>query len=234
MKTGERCKKAPIRGGTICSKHGGRAPHIKAAAKRRLEEASDRLAKQLLGMAEDPKMAPAVKLAALKDALDRAGLSPRQALDVSHELTPFQELLEKIQKGPAPQDFNYRPEGADPHDDRFGDIVDAEIVDDDPYADNALDPDTGRVHCEECGLPFPTELPPTLSRYPKVCAECREEIRAEKAAERKLDAEIGATTGSRPPQDPMRTKRAGVPAPAPQPDRTPGRNPRYPLPDPRY
>jgi hypothetical protein len=37
-RTGERCKRWAIRGGTVCSTHGGRSPAVKAAARRRLEE----------------------------------------------------------------------------------------------------------------------------------------------------------------------------------------------------
>lgn len=37
--TGERCQRAPIRGGTVCYVHGGGAPGVKAAAARRLEAA---------------------------------------------------------------------------------------------------------------------------------------------------------------------------------------------------
>lgn len=35
---GEPCKRPPIRGGTVCSSHGGRAPAVRAAADRRLAE----------------------------------------------------------------------------------------------------------------------------------------------------------------------------------------------------
>ncbi len=37
--TGERCRRAAIRGGTVCPVHGGRAPQVVAAAKRRREAA---------------------------------------------------------------------------------------------------------------------------------------------------------------------------------------------------
>lgn len=233
MKTGERCKKAPILGGTVCSKHGGRAPHIKAAAKARLENAADRLAKQLLGMAEDPKMPPAVKLAALKDALDRAGMSPRQALEVSHELKPYESIMEKLSRipDPGPASGPIIVDGKVIYDDRFGDDSPPDTVD--PYADNPLQAD-GFVHCQECGYHF-ADLDRLhahgLTKYARLCADCREAARAEKAAERELDAEIGAPTGSRPPPDPLQARR-GRPTEAP--DRTPGRNPRYPLHDPRY
>jgi hypothetical protein len=37
--TGEQCRLPPIRGGTVCHKHGGSAPQVKAAAARRVAEA---------------------------------------------------------------------------------------------------------------------------------------------------------------------------------------------------
>jgi hypothetical protein len=37
--TGEQCRLPPIRGGTVCHKHGGSAPQVRAAAGRRLAEA---------------------------------------------------------------------------------------------------------------------------------------------------------------------------------------------------
>src|SRR5258708_5681947 len=36
--TGERCRKAPIRGATVCATHGGSVGRVKAAAARRLAE----------------------------------------------------------------------------------------------------------------------------------------------------------------------------------------------------
>lgn len=39
-RAGERCDNAPIKGGTICHKHGGKAPQVRAAAERRLERQS--------------------------------------------------------------------------------------------------------------------------------------------------------------------------------------------------
>jgi hypothetical protein len=224
MKTGERCKKSPILGGTICSKHGGRAPHIKAAAKARLENAADRLARQLLGMIDDPKMAPAIKLAALKDALDRAGLSARQAVDITATLKPYEELLDELHRGGSDYDDappKLRP-GMDPNDPRLGgpdddydqpDTVDGEVVDD-PYADNPLNPDTGRVHCQGCDAALPgldRLREPGLTKYPTRCGGCREVARAERGTERELDATVGA--GSVVP--PRSVPRVVRPAPAP-------------------
>jgi hypothetical protein len=36
--TGRRCRRAPIRGGTVCPKHGGAAPQVRRKAKQRLAE----------------------------------------------------------------------------------------------------------------------------------------------------------------------------------------------------
>ncbi|WP_142098621.1 hypothetical protein [Pseudonocardia cypriaca] len=66
---------------------------MKRAAKARLENASLMLAKELLGMATDENLPPAVKLAAIKDALDRAGLSATQAVALTHDMGPRYERL---------------------------------------------------------------------------------------------------------------------------------------------
>ena len=101
---GKPCRRAPIQGANVCRVHGGAAGHVKRAAKARLENASYALAKELLGMATDEDTPPAVRLAAIKDALDRAGLNPRQAMDVQHSLKKYEQVLEGIDRdslGPA-------------------------------------------------------------------------------------------------------------------------------------
>jgi len=57
--------------------HRGRAPKVKTKARLRLEMASDRLARQLLNITTDPNVADPVKLAAIKDALDRSGIQAK-------------------------------------------------------------------------------------------------------------------------------------------------------------
>ena len=108
-KTGERCQKAPIAGATVCRFHGGAAPHVKRAARARLENAADRLARQLLGMAEDPDMPPAGEARGAADALDRAGLSARTAVDVSVELKPYEKLFDRIERGASVDPYAPRP-----------------------------------------------------------------------------------------------------------------------------
>lgn len=157
-KTGERCQKAPILGATVCRFHGGAARHVRAAAKARLENAADRMARQLLGMVEDGDTPPAVKLAAIKDALDRAGLSPRQALDVSVALAPWEQLVQGMQLKRGP-----RPGSTPPDDDP--DVVDAELVHEGEGAG------TGPA-CRGCGLDF-SDWPEPTGGYPATCRTCR-------------------------------------------------------------
>ena len=85
-RTGDPCKKAAIKGHNVCRYHGGAAPQIKQAARTRLENAADLMAKQLLGIALTAD-SDGVKLAAIRDALDRAGLKAPSEVVLSQGLT---------------------------------------------------------------------------------------------------------------------------------------------------
>jgi hypothetical protein len=55
---------------------------VKRKAWQRIEEAVDRMARELLKVAIDDKVADSAKLAAIRDALDRAGLAARTGVEV--------------------------------------------------------------------------------------------------------------------------------------------------------
>lgn len=95
-KDGSQCSNPAIRGGTVCRFHGGAAKHVKMAARARLENAADRMAQELLGMAIDPDISSAVKLAAIRDALDRAGLKAPNEVVLSQGTAPYEEIFDSI------------------------------------------------------------------------------------------------------------------------------------------
>lgn len=77
-RTGEPCQHWPIRGGAVCRVHGGSAPQVKANAVERLQEMVDPLLTELWRIATSSDNEP-VRLAAIKDALDRAGVGKDKA-----------------------------------------------------------------------------------------------------------------------------------------------------------
>lgn len=139
-KDGEQCGKVAMDGQRVCGTHGGRAPQAKAAARRRLDEAADRMAKQLLGIAESAE-SESVKLAAVRDALDRAGLKPPTQVEVGpKQPEPWEQLLgdvahvtkaqhEAMKRG-EPLPPSPLPPAPEPLE-----VVDAEIVEDGPEHD---------------------------------------------------------------------------------------------------
>ncbi len=98
-KNGDRCRRAAINGGRVCTHHGGNAPAVKAKARQRIEDAADRMARELLKMAVDENVSDAVKLAAIRDALDRAGLSARTAVNVAIAPKPWEQIFDDIVGG---------------------------------------------------------------------------------------------------------------------------------------
>ena len=98
-KNGDQCRNPAIVGTTVCGYHGGRAPQVKAKARLRLEMAADRMAKRLLGLAEDA-VSEAVQLAATKDALDRGGIQAKTAVSVEVSTKPFELVFDAISAGP--------------------------------------------------------------------------------------------------------------------------------------
>lgn len=75
-RTGKRCGKAAILGGTVCQTHGGGAPQVKAAASERLLALVDPALAALAKALRHKDIRAAVTAA--RDVLDRAGhVAPR-------------------------------------------------------------------------------------------------------------------------------------------------------------
>ena len=77
---GEPCRGPAIKGATICRKHGGQLPEVKAKAARNVRESISELVDPVLAefrdMLQNPKTPAAVKVSIGNSILDRAGFKP--------------------------------------------------------------------------------------------------------------------------------------------------------------
>jgi hypothetical protein len=81
-RAGARCRRSPIKGGAVCALHGGKAPQVVAAAKRRLLEAAEPVVAGLIEIFEDEAhVEPRDRIRAGFGILDRAGLSPNEKVN---------------------------------------------------------------------------------------------------------------------------------------------------------
>ena len=134
-KNGDRCLKIAIRGASVCRFHGGAAGHVKRKARERIQLAADRMARELLGIATDGQ-SEAVKLNAIRDALDRSGLGAKA--EVSLELKPYEEMLMVIAGIATISRAEHRArQGRAP-------VIDAEVVEPDDESDPETGPDSPR------------------------------------------------------------------------------------------
>lgn len=95
-KTGERCKRVPIIGSTVCQKHGGAAKQVKAKARQRLDEAADKIMAALIKIAMDESEPSYVRVVAMRDLLDRAGFGAKHAIAVTHRDSKWDDILDNI------------------------------------------------------------------------------------------------------------------------------------------
>lgn len=109
---GDRCLKLAIKGATVCRTHGGATRHVKRAARIRLENPADLMAQQLLGIALTAD-SEQVKLAAIRDALDRGGLkAPSEVvLSQGETRTAFETVFDSIGGDPEAAGFSSAPIG---------------------------------------------------------------------------------------------------------------------------
>lgn len=78
--TGNPCRNNAIDGGTVCRMHGGSAPQVKQAALERIRAAAFDAAGELARLAVGAE-SEAVRVSAIKDLLDRAGLNAKQIIE---------------------------------------------------------------------------------------------------------------------------------------------------------
>lgn len=137
---GEPCRKTAIKGTQppLCASHGGNAPAVRAKARLRLENAADRMAKQLLGIASDEETPLPLRLSAIRDVLDRTGITAKTAVEVEVGPTPaWKEVFDAAILGGSRAESRARRGIADDG----GAVLDAEVVglDDDDEAASLLD-----------------------------------------------------------------------------------------------
>ena len=138
-RTGKPCQRYPSAGATVCRVHGGAAPQVQKAARRRLEQAADVLVKRLLGLALDGTAPDHVALSAVVAALDRAGFSVKSTVGVEISAKPWESVFEGISKViSGPRDEASRPSAGLPEldagsadDDEIVGEIDDDVIDDD-------------------------------------------------------------------------------------------------------
>lgn len=151
----EPCRRIAIMGGTVCPTHGGSTGHVKRKARVRLDMAADKLMKGLLGLATDESIPPQVRLAAIRDALSRIGISEKSTLEV--ELTqdkPYEEILTTALSGGSRADSRAARgvEDQPTPDWLAGELDEARAVD----AEDILDAEV--VDMEDPATPAPAEM----------------------------------------------------------------------------
>ncbi len=91
--TGEPCGSTPAPGFTVCKWHGAKAPQVENKARQRILAAADPAAAVLVALCLDDTTPPAVRLAAARDLLDRAGEGAKQQVEVTTTTATDAELV---------------------------------------------------------------------------------------------------------------------------------------------
>lgn len=92
---GEQCRNFAIKGGRVCKFHGGATRHVKDKARIRVEMASNALMGKLIEIAFDDNRPASVQLEAIKDSLNRAGLTKPNQVEVG-PARAFDNILEDL------------------------------------------------------------------------------------------------------------------------------------------
>ncbi|HWL59748.1 MAG TPA: hypothetical protein VNQ48_02565 [Microbacteriaceae bacterium] len=92
----ERCKNAPIKGGTVCRKHGGAAAHIQRKARERLQSMIVPALVELNKILVAPGTSDGDKLRAISMVLDRTGYGKESNHLHTVEVKPWEKTMEAI------------------------------------------------------------------------------------------------------------------------------------------
>lgn len=99
--TGEQCKNAPIRGGTVCRFHGGAAPQVKQKAALRLAQLVDP-AIATLGREMVKAEKSSDRQRAANSILDRAGITRQQVSEIDTARALLVARLIELREQPRP------------------------------------------------------------------------------------------------------------------------------------
>ncbi len=122
-RNGERCKKPPIHGTTVCDRHGGAARHIRVKAQARLDAMIMPAITELNRILLKPDTTDADRTRIGLAILDRTGFGRNSTLDVSVEVKPWEKTMEAILTE-MPDDY----------------VVDAEVIEDAEIVEESLAP----------------------------------------------------------------------------------------------
>lgn len=127
--SGRPCKRWAIVGGTVCPTHGGSAPQVREAARRRITDMVLSNLSTAQRLIDDPETPAPVRARLLIDMLDRAGLRPADVLISARadDATDAPDLDAGIREALALRGL--LPGGGDQGGGE--DVVDAVVVDDD-------------------------------------------------------------------------------------------------------
>lgn len=115
-RNGEQCKNAPIKGGTVCKKHGGAAAHVQRKATERLQSMINPALVELNKILVAPGTSDGDKLRAVAMVLDRTGFGKGFTVEHTQD-KPWEVTMQHI--------ITEMPDGYDPYPE---DIQDAEVV----------------------------------------------------------------------------------------------------------
>lgn len=117
--SGERCKRAPIRGGSVCKIHGGGAPQVQKSARARLAEEVMPSISRLATERDNDEATPSERIRAATAILDRSGYGPSVGIQLDDARSSLAAKLRALKEagaiGPAAGE---------------SDIIDAEVIED--------------------------------------------------------------------------------------------------------